>query len=63
MKSLKKILRYLNFKYKMPYNINALKKKRVKICLYLLTNTRLYTSRMLRAPTEMMSYFVSKWNR
>lgn len=47
----------------MPYNTNALKKMRVKICLYLLTNTRLYTSRMLRAPTEMTSYFVSKWNR
>lgn len=63
MKSLKKNLKYLNFKYKMPYNTNALKKMRVKICLYLLTNTRLYTSRMLRAPTEMTSYFVSKWNR
>lgn len=59
----KKTLKYLNYKYKMPYNTNALKNLRVKMCSYLLTNTRLYTLRMLRAQTEMTFYFASKWNR
>lgn len=62
MKSLKKILRYLNFKYKMFYNINVLKKMCVKICLYLLINIWLYILRMLCVLMEMMFYFVLKWN-
>lgn len=62
MKSLKNILRYLNFKYKMFYNINVLKKMCVKICLYLLINIWLYISRMLCVLMEMMFYFVLKWN-
>lgn len=62
MKCLKKILRYLNFKYKMFYNINVLKKMCVKICLYLLINIWLYILRMLCVLMEMMFYFVLKWN-
>lgn len=62
MKSLKKNLKYLNFKYKMFYNINILKKMCVKICLYLLINIWLYILRMLCVLMEMMFYFVLKWN-
>lgn len=62
MKSLKKNLKYLNFKYKMFYNINVLKKMCVKICLYLLINIWLYILRMLCVLMEMMFYFVLKWN-
>lgn len=58
MKSLKKNLKYLNFKY----NINVLKKMCVKICLYLLINIWLYILRMLCVLMEMMFYFVLKWN-
>lgn len=62
MKSLKKNLKYLNFKYKMFYNINVLKKMCFKICLYLLINIWLYILRMLCVLMEMMFYFVLKWN-